>query len=613
MEDEKNSSDENVAPAAKAVEAGCPICLESFKDKAFVDVCFHTFCYSCILQWADVVSSCPMCKAPFKSIIHNVRSTDSYDQHDIKPKPVLVSQEVSLAEARRFWYRTTRLSSSKKSRTKSSPSTKRSVPKGRNISAEKRRRAIYAANLWVKPFPAQDGVKKVRETTPKFFKSNPAASHRLIPWLTREFKVILGEEDSGFVVALINSLLDTYDIASPEFAQQLQPFLFEKTAHFVHEFVSFARAPCDMVAYDEKAEYDVPPDGAPLPELVPIENDEPGPSGLNQKYFDEAVQDGKRVDNSPTMKQHCDEDDDSGSVSSRHDKDQEKKQVETRGDKSTVHSRDNDNRSRYDGSSSHRQKYSERHDSRDRRHDSRDHRNDSRDHRRDEKDGRRRHSHLHRSDGYRRRNYSSGSSTERHSKRKRRYRSPSSGSDRGHGSKYSRGSDRYSKHSRRKDSSSRSGHRRNSSSGKRKHRHYSSDSGSSRYSSPTRHTSNKKVRSKERKGSPAPTKTEAAAPDSVEQAPDEVLQQELVNLEEQINVDKKMLLKNLLRKERLALLHDSIDKEQLDEDESLNVSDNKLKEELQHLDEAITTGKTALISVMKRISSTDSTHDATEQ
>ena len=300
-------------------------------------------------------------------------------------------------------------------------------------------------------------------------------------------------------------------------------------------------------------------------------------------------------------------------VSSRHDKDQEKKQVETRGDKSTVHSRDNDNRSRYDGSSSHRQKYSERHDSRDRRHDSRDHRNDSRDHRRDEKDGRRRHSHLHRSDGYRRRNYSSGSSTERHSKRKRRYRSPSSGSDRGHGSKYSRGSDRYSKHSRRKDSSSRSGHRRNSSSGKRKHRHYSSDSGSSRYSSPTRHTSNKKVRSKERKGSPAPTKTEAAAPDSVEQAPDEVLQQELVNLEEQINVDKKMLLKNLLRKERLALLHDSIDKEQLDEDESLNVSDNKLKEELQHLDEAITTGKTALISVMKRISSTDSTHDATEQ
>ena len=59
-----------------------------------------------------------MCKVPFKSIIHNVRGVDTYDQvatingitnhlnnsslqHEIKPKPVLVSQEVSLAEARR--------------------------------------------------------------------------------------------------------------------------------------------------------------------------------------------------------------------------------------------------------------------------------------------------------------------------------------------------------------------------------------------------------------------------------------------------------------------------------------------------------------------------------
>lgn len=36
-----SDSDKLVTPAAKAVEAGCPICLESFKDKAFVDVCFH--------------------------------------------------------------------------------------------------------------------------------------------------------------------------------------------------------------------------------------------------------------------------------------------------------------------------------------------------------------------------------------------------------------------------------------------------------------------------------------------------------------------------------------------------------------------------------------------
>jgi len=38
-----------------------------------------------------------------------------------------------------------------------------------------------------------------------------------------------------------------------------------------------------------------------------------GPSGLQQKYFDETVQDGKRVDDSPTMRQRHDDDDDSDS------------------------------------------------------------------------------------------------------------------------------------------------------------------------------------------------------------------------------------------------------------------------------------------------------------
>ena len=65
-----------------------------------------------------------------------------------------------------------------------------------------------------------------------------------------------------------------HDITSSEFADNLRPFLFEQTEHFVHEFASFARSPYDMVAYDDKAEYDVPSDGSQLPELLPVENDD---------------------------------------------------------------------------------------------------------------------------------------------------------------------------------------------------------------------------------------------------------------------------------------------------------------------------------------------------
>lgn len=79
-------------------------------------------------------------------------------------------------------------------------------------------------------------------------------------------------------------------------------------------------------------------------------------------------------------------------------------------------------------------------------------------------------------------------------------------------------------------------------------------------------------------------------------------------------MDKKMLLKNLLRKERLELLHESLEKEQV-VDESLSHSDDddKLKEELQQLDEAIATGKSALMKVMKRIGSTESERNTSEQ
>lgn len=101
--------------------------------------------------------------------------------------------------------------------------------------------------------------------------------------------------------------------------------------------------------------------------------------------------------------------------------------------------------------------------------------------------------------------------------------------------------------------------------------------------------------------------------DSLKQAPDEVLEEELVNLETQISMDKKMLLKNLLRKERLELLHESLEKEQVVDESLTNSDDSKLKEELQQLDEAIATGKNALIKVMKRIGSTEGERNTTEQ
>ena len=43
---------------------------------------------------------------------------------------------------------------------------------------------------------------------------------------------------------------------SKEFVSHLQPFLLDNTEHFMHELVSFATTPLDMVAYDDKVCYD---------------------------------------------------------------------------------------------------------------------------------------------------------------------------------------------------------------------------------------------------------------------------------------------------------------------------------------------------------------------
>ena len=50
------------------------------------------------------------------------------------------------------------------------------------------------------------------------------------------------------------------DLDSPQFVNELRPFLLQTTEHFVHELLSFAQAPFDLTAYDECVVYPCPDD-----------------------------------------------------------------------------------------------------------------------------------------------------------------------------------------------------------------------------------------------------------------------------------------------------------------------------------------------------------------
>lgn len=53
------------------------------------------------------------------------------------------------------------------------------------------RRNIYRQNMYVNPESVVDTTGRYRDTSPEWFRSNPAQTHRLVPWLNRELNALL--------------------------------------------------------------------------------------------------------------------------------------------------------------------------------------------------------------------------------------------------------------------------------------------------------------------------------------------------------------------------------------------------------------------------------------
>ncbi|XP_009460517.1 PREDICTED: E3 ubiquitin-protein ligase Topors-like [Nipponia nippon] len=57
-----------------AADGPCPICLDDVDDAAYIDICFHAFCFDCIQRWVASRAVCPLCRRPFNHILHMVRA-----------------------------------------------------------------------------------------------------------------------------------------------------------------------------------------------------------------------------------------------------------------------------------------------------------------------------------------------------------------------------------------------------------------------------------------------------------------------------------------------------------------------------------------------------------
>ena len=285
--EEERSGTEKTPPRGSPARSGgaspepnCAICLGKLENKSFTDSCFHQFCYVCLLEWSKVKAECPLCKQTFKSIIHNVRSYDDYDQYYLpRPEDRDPLEGLFPSDGRRFRYRTTvtdhryfrnqsfqqierdlqaraELSSLQRPSRHYPSSNHRAWRRLRQAASSSFRRGIYMNSLKVKePVSTR---RRFRETAPKFFRENAACMHRLVPWLNRELNAVLEGREThvAFVLDLIMGLIKRYNIDSEEFYQHVYPFVGRFTRHFMHEFLMFAKSPYHMAAYDQHAIYE---------------------------------------------------------------------------------------------------------------------------------------------------------------------------------------------------------------------------------------------------------------------------------------------------------------------------------------------------------------------
>ncbi|BFZ16511.1 hypothetical protein BsWGS_19550 [Bradybaena similaris] len=279
----------------------CSICLGPFINKSFTSSCAHSFCFVCLKQWSKVKAECPLCKQPFTGIFHNIRSNDSYDVYELPPvnpphqldysyfnfqnymgghlttfaptqhyfhlsQPSL-DADLTLSNFSRFQFhhrRYNRFLNSDHSvhgehqyayqNSTFNPTSHVSAvswPRG----AEDFRLRVYRRNMGP-PAMILGCENSTYRLTPAMVAASSHRLHRIMPWLTRELRVLLrSHQNVRHAISIIQPLLTQVTIDSHYFNEKVSPIIGQRFPQFIQEFTSFANSALTVQAFDRKAMY----------------------------------------------------------------------------------------------------------------------------------------------------------------------------------------------------------------------------------------------------------------------------------------------------------------------------------------------------------------------
>ncbi|EQC27590.1 hypothetical protein SDRG_14644 [Saprolegnia diclina VS20] len=88
------------APPSADVSGGaattCAICLQAVVTGASI-ACRHRFCFACIRAWANVSSTCPLCKVDIRAILNEATKTEVVVAHKVQAPPA-ENEDFALAD-----------------------------------------------------------------------------------------------------------------------------------------------------------------------------------------------------------------------------------------------------------------------------------------------------------------------------------------------------------------------------------------------------------------------------------------------------------------------------------------------------------------------------------
>ncbi|KAK2722212.1 hypothetical protein QYM36_002687 [Artemia franciscana] len=253
----------------------CPICLGTPENKSFSDTCFHEFCFTCLLEWSKIKSECPLCKQPFTRIIHSVRSMDQYEEYQVPEEQPETGESMDdwLYYALNPYVRSAMLNRDPRRRHAIARRFRHFhyqdfvIPRDPRPPRPHRprphatgdfRRQVYEDHMWSQLLPDVTGT--FREATPRFFRENPAMTHRLVPWLNRELSILVvhsgDPQQIQRLIDMILELIKSHSILSPAFRRHVEPHVGTRAKHFQHEFYTFARSPYDVTGYDQHVHFE---------------------------------------------------------------------------------------------------------------------------------------------------------------------------------------------------------------------------------------------------------------------------------------------------------------------------------------------------------------------